>query len=189
MVDNFQITYSEKLSIPLLIRPGLSDLRGRFDKLFDSSFCQAIDTTFEIKQVNRSITIRKGARRGLHFQLPPYGEAKVVSCVLGSVFDVVVDLRRGSSTFLQWESFELSEDIGSSIFIPEGFAHGFQALTDNDHLLYFHNQHYSPSYESGLNLDDPQLAIEWPITSKVISSRDSSFEFLLPNFEGYDFGM
>lgn len=118
----------------------------------------------------------------MHFQRPPHAEAKLVSCPVGRAFDVAVDLRRGSDTFLQWAAVELDE--ATSFYIPEGCAHGFQALTDEVHLIYQHSAYYAPQVEGGVLFDDPAIGIDWPLAFGTISDRDRSFAAIESSFEG-----
>jgi len=123
-------------------------------------------------QVNLSRTSGKGTVRGMHFQYPPAAEAKLIRCVRGRIFDVAVDVRAGSSTFLRWHGTELDEERPLQIFIPEGFAHGFQALTDTVELLYLHSAPWSREHEGRLRHDDPRLAINWPLPVTQVSQND-----------------
>ena len=136
--------------------------------LFARTFCQKEFTVIgfgkQIVQINHSVTRQKGTIRGLHYQLPPACETKIIRCVQGAVFDVMVDIRAGSATFMQWHAATLSKDNMRMVFIPEGFAHGFQTLTDNAELIYHHSAFYKPEYERGLRFDDPVLAIHWPLS-------------------------
>ncbi|SEN16453.1 dTDP-4-dehydrorhamnose 3,5-epimerase [Niastella yeongjuensis] len=120
----------------------------------------------------------------MHFQLPPHSEIKMVRCIAGQVLDVIVDLRKDSPTFLQWNSVELSAENRNMLYIPEGFAHGFQTLTDNCELLYHHTALYKPGAEGGLRFNDPRLGINWPITPTVISERDHNHTLVDNFFEG-----
>ena len=185
--DKFSIQYSKRLAIPLLRRKPARDQRGMFEKLYEQNINSLFDLSFEITQINLSSTKVMGARRGLHFQLPPFGDPKIVTCISGQVFDVVVDIRRDSPTFLCWESFYLDGNDGVSLCIPIGFAHGFQALTGGDVLLYCHGGSYEPNHESGLLLDDPMLKIDWPLKSTLESDRDASFVAMTPDFKGFSF--
>ena len=120
----------------------------------------------------------------MHYQLPPSAEAKIVSCLRGAAFDVAVDLRRDSPTFLQWHAETLSAENHRSLVIPEGVAHGFQALADDCELLYFHTAAYDPAAERGLHPGDPRLAIAWPLPVERLSERDASHPPLTPEFDG-----
>lgn len=160
------------------------DCRGQFARFFDRGLLAAIHKDRPIVQVNHSRTVTVGAVRGLHFQRPPYLEAKWVRCIRGRVFDVAVDLRRSSPTFLRHVSVELSPDLENMLFIPEGCAHGFQVLEPESELLYLHTQSYEPSSEGGVRWDDPVLAIDWPLPVTDISQRDQSHPLLASDFEG-----
>jgi dTDP-4-dehydrorhamnose 3,5-epimerase len=148
------------------------DPRGGFTRLFCTEAFAPIREGLRFVQVNRSITARRGTVRGLHFQRAPMQEAKLVRCLRGRVFDVAVDLRPGSDTFGRWHAVELSDTNERSLFIPEGFAHGFQALTDDAHLLYQHTASFSPEHEGGVHHADPSLDIPWPLPAVGVSARD-----------------
>ena len=148
------------------------DERGSFRRLFCSEAFAAIRPDLRFVQVNLSITAQRGTVRGLHFQTAAHAEAKLIRCLRGRVFDVAVDLRAGSPTFGQWHAVELSEDNELEVFIPEGCAHGFQALTDDAQLLYQHTAAYAPQAEGGIAFDDPDLAIAWPLPATLVSERD-----------------
>ena len=156
------------------------DERGRFRPLVR---CET-DGELPIRQVNLSVTSRLGIVRGLHYQSAPRSDGKFVSCVVGRVFDVAVDLRRGSPTFLKWHAEELSASNGKTVYIPPGFAHGFQALTDDVHLVYAHTADYHPGCEAGLDAIDPTLSIEWPLPILLRSSRDEQLPTVDPDFRG-----
>jgi dTDP-4-dehydrorhamnose 3,5-epimerase len=140
--------------------------------------------TGHIAQVNVSVTTSKGTIRGMHFQHPPHAETKMVSCLRGEVFDVAVDLRTGSPTFLQWHAEILSESNHRSLMIPAGFAHGFQTLTDNSQLFYVHSCAYAPDFEDGISPFDPMIAINWPLQVSDISEKDRHRTLLKTNFTG-----
>lgn len=160
------------------------DRRGRFRRAWcEAAFAEAGLSTAWV-QMNHSVTLGRGAARGLHFQRAPHAEDKLVACSLGRAFDVAVDLRRGSPTFLKWAAVEISE--AASFYIPKGCAHGFQALEEEVHLLYLHSAPYAPAAEAGLRLDDPALAIDWPLPLCTLSDRDREFPLLSSGFEGID---
>lgn len=161
-----------------------SDARGRFTRLFCRRDLEAACGNRPIVQINYSITRAKGAIRGLHFQHPPSADAKWVRCLRGRVFDVAVDLRAGSPTFLRWHAVELDDATQNAVFIPEGFAHGFQVLEENSELLYLHSAYYSPELEGGLRYDDPRLGICWPLPVSDISDRDRIHPLLDGSFRG-----
>jgi dTDP-4-dehydrorhamnose 3,5-epimerase len=154
------------------------DERGMFSRLFCSTELEAIHHYKEIVQVNHSLNREKGTLRGLHFQYPPDAEIKMIRCIRGKVFDVLVDLRKTSPTFLKWYSLELSPDANNMIYIPEGCAHGFQTLEDNSELLYFHTAHYNRESEGGIRFDDPRLSIKWPLPPKNVSEKDLNYLLL-----------
>lgn len=137
-----------------------------------------------IVQVNYSMTNAKGAIRGLHFQHPPHAEMKMVRCLRGRVFDVAVDLRKGSPTFLRWHGEELSGDNRRMLVIPEGFAHGFQALEPFSEMLYLHTHPYAREAEGGFRHDDPALGIRWPLQVEDLSERDKTHPLITKAFEG-----
>ena len=125
--------------------------------------------------MNHSFNNLKGTIRGMHFQKEPHQEKKLVRCIKGSVFDVIIDLRKESETFLKYISIELSEKNKTMILIPENFAHGFQTLEDNTELLYHHTEFYNKEFEDGLLYNDPQLKITWPLPVTVISEKDKGY--------------
>jgi len=161
-----------------------SDERGWFARYFCKNEFQAIGHTKEWVQMNQSVSFAKGTLRGMHFQYPPFQEAKLIRCVAGAVYDVIIDLRQGSSTFLQWFGMELSGANNRMLYIPEGFAHGFQTLAQDSALLYHHTEFYTPGAEGGLRYDDPILAITWPLPVTVISERDARHPVVDKNFKG-----
>lgn len=165
------------------IRHGVrSDVRGRFKRQYCEQEFAAAGLNTRWVQVNHSVTLGRGSIRGMHFQRPPAAEAKLVSCPVGSAFDVAVDLRAGSPTYLKWTAVEIDE--ATSFYIPEGCAHGFQALTDEVHLIYQHSAFYDPVAEGGLRFDDPVTAVQWPLPFGKVSERDQSFVLIDSNFEG-----
>jgi dTDP-4-dehydrorhamnose 3,5-epimerase len=160
------------------------DTRGKFSRIFCKKEFQAIGLVKDIVQVNQSITIQKGAIRGMHFQRPPKAEIKMVKCLRGSVFDVMIDLRRDSSTFLKWHGDVLSAENMKIMYVPEGFAHGFQTLEGNCELLYFHTEFYSSEHEGGVRYDDLLINIQWPMEITDISEKDRNHPLLSQDFEG-----
>lgn len=169
----------------LIERNAIKDSRGFFSRFFCVDEFKEIGLQKSIQQMNHTLTHKKGAIRGLHFQYPPHEEAKIVSCIQGEVLDVAVDIRKNSSTFLQWHAEILTAENQSSLYIPEGFAHGFQTLVDNCQLLYMHTATYAPNSEGALNALDPQLGIDWPVDITDISERDSGHPMLVDSqFEG-----
>jgi dTDP-4-dehydrorhamnose 3,5-epimerase len=161
-----------------------SDSRGWFARYYCKNEFAQIGHTKEWVQLNHSVSYEKGTLRGMHFQHPPYREIKMVRCIAGAVFDVIVDLRRDSPTFLQWFGAELSAANRRMLYIPEGFAHGFQTLEANTELLYHHAEFYTPGAEGGYRYDDPAISISWPLPVAVISDRDSAHTPIDKNFKG-----
>ena len=160
------------------------DERGWFARTYCKNEFKTIGHDAEWVQLNHSFTNSKGTVRGMHFQLPPYSEIKLVRCIAGAVYDVIVDLRKDSASFLQWFGVELSAANKKMIYIPAGFAHGFQAQTDDCELIYHHSQFYAPGVEGGIRYDEPAIKIEWPLALTNISDRDSNHPFLDENFKG-----
>jgi dTDP-4-dehydrorhamnose 3,5-epimerase len=161
-----------------------SDPRGRFARLFCQSDLEAAHRARPIVQINHSITRTVGAIRGLHFQNSPAAEGKWVRCLRGRVFDVAVDLRRGSPTFLRWHAVALDSTRMNAIFIPEGCAHGFQVLEPESELLYLHTAPYTPAIEGGVRFDDSSVGIVWPLPVTDVSDRDRSHPLLDDRFGG-----
>ena len=162
----------------------VGDARGRFERLFCDEAYRELGRDLRFVQVNLSTTLDRGAVRGMHFQRPPAAEAKLIRCVRGEVFDVAVDLRIDSPTFLHWHATVLRADEPREVFIPEGFAHGFQALADDVQLLYFHTARWTQGCEGGVRHDDPRLAIDWPLAPVMVSERDRSHPLIDRNFTG-----
>lgn len=186
-IDNRFLVRKTPLSGLLHIARQLrEDARGSIERLYCHSLFEAIGIAPDVRQINRSVTRRRGTIRGLHFQYPPHAEAKFVQCLRGAVFDVAVDLRRSSPTFLQWHAEVLSEANGAGMFIPPGFAHGMQALEDDTELLYLHTADYAPGAEGGLNALDPALAINWPLEVANQSERDQHHSALTQDFTGLE---
>jgi len=162
-----------------------ADVRGAFARLYCERELSQLIGERQIVQVNHSRTTTVGAIRGMHFQFSPYAEMKLVRCVKGRVWDVVVDLRQNSTSFLQWHAEELSSNNARMVVIPEGFAHGFQVIEPDSELLYLHTAFYNPEAEGGLRYDDPLLGIRWPLTVTDISARDSSHRQIDSKFQGF----
>lgn len=162
----------------------IQDERGRFTRVFCEAECSELRPDLHWTQINVSTTTHKGTVRGMHFQYPPAAEAKLIRCLQGRVFDVAVDLRARSPTFLHWHGVELSEDGPTQYFIPEGFAHGFQVLTDHAQLLYLHTAAWNRQYEGTLRHDDPVLSIAWPLPVTQVSEKDRHTALLDGSFTG-----
>lgn len=154
------------------------DERGEFMRLFCDEELHSITFPREIVQINFSKTIKKGTIRGLHFQRQPKAEMKFVRCIRGKVWDVAVDLRESSSTYLDWHGEILSSDNNRMLVIPEGFAHGFQVIEPNSEIIYLHTAGYCPRSEGGIRYDDPVLKITWPLPVTSVSERDNTHPFI-----------
>jgi dTDP-4-dehydrorhamnose 3,5-epimerase len=161
-----------------------ADDRGWFARYYCKNDFREIGHNKEWVQLNQSVTNEKGTIRGMHFQKEPFREIKMVKCIDGAVYDVIIDLRKNSSTFLKWFGTELSAKNKKMFYIPEGFAHGFQCLEDNCGLIYHHSEFYTPSAEAGIRYDDPLVKIDWPLTVTMLSPRDESHPYLDENFKG-----
>jgi dTDP-4-dehydrorhamnose 3,5-epimerase len=165
-------------------RQRAGDARGHLTRLFCADELRAGGWSGPVVQINHTLTARKGTVRGLHFQHPPYAEVKLVSCIRGEVFDVAVDIRKESQTFLRWHGERLSASNNRALLIPEGFAHGFQALSDDAELIYCHSASYHAAAEGGLDPRDPELAIRWPLPIAELSARDTQHARLNGSFVG-----
>jgi len=171
-------------ALHVIQRQPMGDERGYLERMFCGDELKPIIGQRSIMQINHTLTEKAGTVRGMHFQHPPHAEMKLVSCLRGKVFDVAVDLRKGSPTFLNWHAEVLTETNHKTFVIPEGFAHGFQTLTDDCELLYLHTAAYAPDAEVGLNALDPRLAIAWPMPIAERSARDQQHAMLTPEFMG-----
>jgi dTDP-4-dehydrorhamnose 3,5-epimerase len=184
MSPRFDILDTPLQGLKLIRRKPIGDHRGYLERMFCAEELQSLIPGKGVLQVNHTLTAKRGTVRGLHFQLPPYAETKFVSCLRGEVFDVAVDLRQGAPTFLHWHAEILSNDNHRTLLIPEGFAHGFQTLTEDCELLYFHTAVYQPSAEGGLHPQDPRLDIRWPEAVLDLSSRDAAHPLVTEEFVG-----
>lgn len=160
------------------------DGRGAFARLFCEQSLQPLLGGRHIVQANFSRTTDKGAIRGMHVQAPPALEMKLVRCLRGRVFDVIVDLRQHSPTFLKWHGEALTPDRWNMMVVPEGVAHGFQTLESDCEMLYLHTAAYAPEHEAGIRFDDPRLAIDWPLPPTGLSDRDRSHPLIDDAFKG-----
>lgn len=183
-MGRFDITRTALDGLVVVERRQLADHRGWFSRFFCAEEFAELGWVLPIAQMNHTCTRQRGAVRGLHFQRPPHAEDKFVSCLKGEVWDVAVDLRRHSRTYLRWHAERLSAQNRRSLLIPQGFAHGFQALSDDCELLYLHTRAYAPQAEGGLRPTDPALGIEWPLPIGEMSERDSSHPLLDAEFVG-----
>ena len=178
----FENTNLEGLKI--IKRKPISDERGYLERIFCINELKPVIGERKILEINHTLTVKKGTVRGMHFQELPHTEMKLISCLRGELFDVAIDLRKNSPTFLKWHAEILNEYNHSSFIIPEGFAHGFQTLTENCELIYLHTASYAPDAEKGLNALDPMLAIDWPMPITELSKRDQQHAMLSSDFLG-----
>jgi len=169
-----------------LSRTPIQDSRGAFQRLYCDDLLRTYLNGNKIKQINHSFTSDAGAIRGMHMQLGVAAEYKIISCISGRVFDVALDLRRNSKTFLEWFSVVLTPEKHNSILIPPGVAHGFQTLKENSELLYLHTENYSPNDEFGVSFLEPRANIKWPVPQTQVSERDLSFTPLGNDFLGHN---
>jgi dTDP-4-dehydrorhamnose 3,5-epimerase len=156
------------------------DARGFFARSFCVKELEAHGLSLSVLQCNVAFTHKKGTLRGLHYQVPPAAETKLMRCTRGSVYDVIVDLRPGSPTYLKHIGVQLTAENRRALFVPALFAHGYQTLTDESEMTYLVNEFYNPSCERGLRYDDPALAIRWPVRLAAISDKDFSWPLLKP---------
>lgn len=180
----FSVSTTPLDGLKLVRRQPIEDARGSLTRLYCADDFISLGIAPEISQINRTATRVRGAVRGLHFQHPPFAEGKFVTCLRGEIFDVAVDLRAGSPTLLRWHGEVLSAHNLLSFYLPPGFAHGFQTLTEDCELLYFHSQPYRPDAEDALNALDPALGIGWPLEIGEMSERDRAHRLVDANFRG-----
>lgn len=181
---NFESTDIKDIKIITFKR--LIDERGAFKRIYCVNEFLNIGFKKEIMQINHTFTNIKGTFRGFHFQKPPYTETKIITCLKGKIYDIAVDLRKNSPTFFKWMAVELTEQNNKMIYIPDGFAHGFQTLEDNTELLYFHTQIYKPEYEDAINFMDTALNLSLPYKVTEISEKDKNIPFKESIFDGID---
>jgi len=173
------IFHKTKIEGVYVIEPELKvDSRGYYTRIFCEKELAEHGLTFDVAQINRSVTTKKGTIRGMHFQKEPKSEGKLMQCVKGKIFDVAIDLRKDSKTYGHWIGEELTEDNNKMLFVPKGFAHGFQTLTDDCLVQYPVSEYYSPEYEGGIRWDDPSFTIHWPIENPILSEKDKQW----PNY-------
>lgn len=152
-----------------------ADVRGLFARTWchDEFTAHGLDT--RVAQCSASFNHKRGTLRGMHYQAPPFAEVKLVRCTRGAILDVIIDLRRGSPTFLKHFAVELTQDNRRSLYIPEGFAHGFQTLADDTEVYYQMTTTYSPGHARGVRWNDPAFAIRWPIGNPTMHERDAGY--------------
>jgi len=183
-VSRFRIHATPLVGLKLVEREKRGDTRGFLERLFCAGELAAAGWTGPVAQINHSRTGPRGTVRGMHYQHSPAAEMKLVSCLAGEVWDVAVDIRAGSPTFLQWHAQRLSGDNNLALLVPPGFAHGFQVLGDAAELLYCHSAPYVRAAEGGLSPLDERLAIAWPLPPAGLSARDAGHPPLSADFAG-----
>ena len=176
------MVFSEKkIDGVYLIKPEpYSDERGMLRRHYCQNEFADYGLMTEIKQTNISENKKKHTLRGFHFQYPPYGENKVISCIKGSIYDIVVDMRKESKTYLQWESFNLTEENKLGLYVPGQCANAYLTLLDNTWILYYHSEFYTPGSEGGIRYNDPFFNFQWPSKPEVISNKDKNYNYFDP---------
>ncbi|UZK65056.1 dTDP-4-dehydrorhamnose 3,5-epimerase [Sphingomonas sp. M1-B02] len=182
----FLITVTNLPPLAVVERRQRGDDRGFLSRLYSIEAWEELGFTDRIVDVNHTLTRQRGTLRGMHYQTAPSAEDKFVSVIRGSVFDVALDLRRGSTTLGHWHGETLSAENRRAMLIPKGFAHGFQTLEDDCELIYFHTAAYDAEHEGGVNALDPALGITWPLPILTMSDRDRGFAPLAADFPGID---
>lgn len=166
-----------KLKGSYIIEPErLEDERGFFARTFCQHKFKQLGIDFNIVQCNISFNKYKGTLRGMHYQSAPYEEAKLVSCAKGKIYDVIIDLREDSATYCQWQAIELSDKDYKMLYVPKGFAHGFQTLAEDTAVLYQMSEFYHPESAQGVRWNDPAFGIKWPLSNSVISEKDINYK-------------
>lgn len=156
----------------------IEDTRGFFVRSWDKEIFEKKGLNSNLFQCNISFNKKKGTVRGMHFQKSPYEEAKLIRCTKGSAFEVIIDIREDSESFHKWTFVEMSEERLEMLFVPEGFALGFQTLRDNTELFYQMSEYFHPESSGGIKWNDPKIGIKWPLECTVISKKDESFDLL-----------
>jgi dTDP-4-dehydrorhamnose 3,5-epimerase len=183
-MSRFDFIQTPLSGLKVVQRKTIEDHRGFLSRFYCAEEFSAAGFDKAIAQINQTLTRKRAAVRGLHFQHPPYAETKFVSCLKGEILDVAVDIRNGSPTFLHWHGEILSASNRRSLLIPEGYAHGFQALTEDCELIYLHTETHHPEAEGALNVADPRLGIDWPLPIDDLSDRDRDHALIDQNFQG-----
>ncbi len=169
---NLKISKTDLDGVMRLEKRKLGDARGHISRMFCNQELANFGLDIGIAQINHTYSAQSGTIRGMHFQYAPAAETKIVSCLRGSILDVALDLREGSDSFGRWTAHVLSANNWTSLYIPQGFAHGFQTLENDVELLYLHSAPYTPDLEGGVNPLDDEIGIKWPLPVTQISQRD-----------------
>ena len=168
----------------ILIKPTRhKDERGFFSEIYSQRRYRELGVDVNFTQENHSISLEAGTLRGLHFQAPPDAQGKLVRCGKGAIFDVAVDIRKGSKTFGHWKGYELTEENGHQFYVPIGFAHGFLTLKPESEIVYKCTDYYAPQAEGSIRWDDPSIDIEWPLSENIILNERDAIAPLLKDFE------
>jgi len=183
------IFHKQKINGVFIIEPKpYFDERGLLRRHFCQREFNEQGIVIDVKQCNISENKKQYTLRGFHYQLPPYGENKILSCIKGAIFDVIVDLREDSDSYLKWESFELTEENRLSLYLPKGCANAYLTLQDNTWIFYYHSEFFSPMAEAGIRYNDPLFKFIWPAEPKIISSKDLNLSDFTPNSSKFKFG-
>lgn len=185
-MSSFSIFDTPIKDLKVIERKPIGDSRGFLARIFCADQLKIAGWHIPIAQINQTLTRKRGTVRGMHFQNAPHAEMKLISCLRGEIFDVAVDLRHNSPTFLKWHAEKLSSENCRALLIPEGFAHGFQTLTDDCELVYLHSAPYIPASEAGIRAADSRLGILWPLDFSEISQRDSEHPLITDQFKGIE---
>jgi dTDP-4-dehydrorhamnose 3,5-epimerase len=185
-VSRFDFITTPLPGLKVVQRKKTEDSRGFLSRFYCAEEFAESGIDRPIAQINHTLTRKKGTVRGLHFQHPPYAEAKLISCMKGEILDIAVDIRKNSPSFLKWHAEVLSETNHRSLWIPEGFAHGFQTLTNHCELIYLHSTAYVKASEGAINPLDPMLAINWPLVITEISEKDKQQPMITLDFSGIE---
>ena len=174
-----------KIKNPRIIRlTNFKDFRGKLSRVFCTESLKKKNLSFNIKQINHVLVKKKATIKGMHIQLQPFNEIKLVKVIKGKIFDVVLDLRKNSKNFLKYKVFILDSSSNNLLIIPKGFAHGFQSLTNNCEIIYCHSETYNPKKELSINPLDPNISINWPLKKPIISSKDLNSQYIYDDFKG-----
>lgn len=184
MSERFSIHETPLDGVVRLARYPVDDSRGFLERLYCDTDLESVLGERRIRQINRTLTKDRGTVRGMHFQCGAMAESKIVTCLRGEIFDVALDLREDSPSFGRWHGITLCGAEHESFVIPEGVAHGFQALSDDCEMLYFHTEAYRPGAERAVNALDPAFGIKWPLSVTNMSDRDRDHPYVDANFEG-----
>lgn len=186
-MSRFRITELPFGGLKIIERHQIGDSRGFLSRIFCADELASAGWKKPLAQINHTYTAIQGIVRGMHFQLPPNTEMKLVTCIQGKIWDVAIDIRANSPNFLKWHAEILSAENCRAMLIPQGFAHGYQTLTNDVELIYCHSEFYRPEVEGGLHPKDPAISISWPLPIIELSKRDASHDFINHEFKGIVF--